>query len=465
MSKLKIQIIAVLFLILAPFQASFASQTLEVILSFAVPVKTVHLDLISADGVAPSRYEIDSEGGLHLFFTFAEFTKDKVSLRIEEGAISFTDGTSSTLIEQTIPVERAIAASGLIAQTTLQNTAVKINQTLSAGKSFVDRIQPVTVTTLSGALVPILLFNPTIIGNIPLLPTYLYHFFSWLLSLFGLRKKRKPWGVVYNAITKEPIPLTIVRLLEGSGLKILETQVTDRLGRFGFISAPGNYRLEVVKPGFAYPSSIVVGTADFNFRDVYHAEPIILKGKEHGIFFNVPLDPHDPRIARANAPVAAARAVTKAVSRAGVMLLAIGTAINYVFVFFSPTLVNFNIFYLYLAFLGLQVTFQLPESRPWGEVFDSFTLKPIPLSIVSLVETKYDRVVKVRLTDYEGRFHFLPLPGSYKLVATAEGYRFPSTKTIKSKEIRNPYLGEELMLRSDQAIINVDVPLDPVLKA
>ena len=64
------------------------------------------------------------------------------------------------------------------------------------------------------------------------------------------RRRRKKWGVIYNALTKLPVDLAIVRLMDQSG-KVIRSVVTDKEGRY-FIVGEGVYRVAVMKNGFVF---------------------------------------------------------------------------------------------------------------------------------------------------------------------------------------------------------------------
>ncbi len=63
-------------------------------------------------------------------------------------------------------------------------------------------------------------------------------------------KKKKGWGIITDANTKKPITNAIVRLFEPKYSKLLETSVTDRKGRYVFLTGPNQYFVTIEKPGF-----------------------------------------------------------------------------------------------------------------------------------------------------------------------------------------------------------------------
>ncbi|MFC1638916.1 carboxypeptidase regulatory-like domain-containing protein, partial [Patescibacteria group bacterium] len=83
-------------------------------------------------------------------------------------------------------------------------------------------------------------------------------------------RKRRAWGVVYNSLSKLPVDLAMVRLIDAGSGRRAKTAVTDREGRFSFLVNEGRYRLEAAKPGFLHPSQYIVNVAkDGRFDNVY----------------------------------------------------------------------------------------------------------------------------------------------------------------------------------------------------
>ncbi|HTK04186.1 MAG TPA: prepilin-type N-terminal cleavage/methylation domain-containing protein [Candidatus Eisenbacteria bacterium] len=60
----------------------------------------------------------------------------------------------------------------------------------------------------------------------------------------------KNWGIVYEQGTSRPVPQAILRIFEAKYNKLLETQVTDRHGRYHFRVGSNVYYVTVTKPGY-----------------------------------------------------------------------------------------------------------------------------------------------------------------------------------------------------------------------
>jgi hypothetical protein len=62
-------------------------------------------------------------------------------------------------------------------------------------------------------------------------------------------RKARPYGVVTDTFN-HPLELAIVRIFDKKTNRLIETDVTDRDGRFKFLTDPGIYYLTAAKPGY-----------------------------------------------------------------------------------------------------------------------------------------------------------------------------------------------------------------------
>lgn len=87
-------------------------------------------------------------------------------------------------------------------------------------------------------------------------------------------------GSIFDAVTKQPIGLAIVRVVRLRDNKVLETRVTSADGRYGILVEPGTYLVTAQGAGFTFPSSLPLG---------YRGEPIEIK-KSTVLGFDIFLD-------------------------------------------------------------------------------------------------------------------------------------------------------------------------------
>ena len=371
--------------------------------------------------------------------------------------IVYTDDATEILAATSVVTgafNAALRQAVLPAVETAQVVAVATNQ---AVKTTVENTKPALVTA-SVATAPIVAAaNPAVLSNSLQVYHYAGHFITWLLSLFGLRRRRKPWGVVYNSITKRPVDLALVRLIDATTNRLVETQVTDGAGRFSFLPQPGTYKLEVVKIPLVFPTKIVSGTQDGDFRDLYRGTPITVTSIDQAINLSVPVDPLAPeQMKGANMQLKFKTLLTKYSS--GMLWLSFG--ISVALQVYAPSPAQFCILVLNLGFTFFQLRIVGAKERPWGIVYDVMTLEPVPLAVVSIFDAKENKMLKERLSDYNGRFNFLTPPGEYRVAVTKPNYSFPAAKVVMSPKYRHPYSGERFVVKKKKAIVRTDIPLD-----
>lgn len=309
--------------------------------------------------------------------------------------------------------------------------------------------------------------SPALLSAIPTLPTYLFYFVSWFLSLLGIRKKNKSWGVVYDSITKDAVSLAIVRLFRieqkesGMSALLVETQVTDQYGRYGFIPKLGEFYIEVQKPEYNYPSALVPKglQSDDTYINLYHRQRILIQIEDASINFDIPIDPKEPAVGSRDwkNTLFEIRTGFGYLSRP---LAYLGATISWVVVAVSFNILNVSIALIYLGLALFEWKRSRDKNKPWGIVFDSLSKNPISLANISIVDAQYGRTLKSRLTDYGGRFNFFPPPGFYRMLVSKEGYQFPSQFFYYKDGRKKMYFGEKFSVDKQQPIVNADVPLD-----
>jgi hypothetical protein len=161
------------------------------------------------------------------------------------------------------------------------------------------------------------------------------------LSMFPFGGRPARWDHVYNSLTKAPLDLVSIRLVDVKTGNILQTHISDGKGRFTFKVNPGTYRLVAGKAGYTSPSVLVNGKADGDFHDLYHGESIEMK-EEGPLAVDIPMDP----IASAPAP---AHHFARLHFVAGIAGLAIALAAFAL----SPTWVTGGLFVAQVAVFGL----------------------------------------------------------------------------------------------------------------
>ena len=287
-------------------------------------------------------------------------------------------------------------------------SAVQTATVFSTASGLSSAVQTATTTTAAAASAA------SAVGQVGAL-------FYLLLTqpLLLLRKRREyAWGVVYDSQKKLPVDLAIVRLIDNNTGRVVQTRVTDKVGRIFFFAPKGSYRMEVVKPGFAFPSAILAGEReDGKFANLYFGQRFSVAGSGQVINPSIPLDPVGAdasdkefikRFVRGN--------LRYVVSVGGIVLTTIALVITPSYMVGGLLLLN-----LVLFFVFRRISYP-KQPAEWGVVRDEKTGRHISHAVVRLFSSPYNKLVETRVTDSRGRYNFIVGQNVFYITATSQGY-------------------------------------------
>ena len=240
----------------------------------------------------------------------------------------------------------------------------------------------------------------------------------WGLVLMGLgiRRKSRPWGTVYDSVTKQPIDPAYITARDSTGRVVAEA-VTDVDGRYGFLLPDGVYYISAKKTNYSFPSKKLDGRqADELYNDLYFGEPVTVKGGQV-IDKNIPLDQvnfdwneqNKTQVNSSNSPTFHTRH-ERPVAIISNYAYAVGLIISVVAVAIQHS--AFNI--LILISYALILIFLKWSAKPkrLGNVFDK-QHKPLSYAIIRV--TTPDKMVTLRscVSDAEGRYYCIVPKGEY----------------------------------------------------
>ncbi|MBT5808414.1 hypothetical protein HOI18_04045 [Candidatus Uhrbacteria bacterium] len=262
--------------------------------------------------------------------------------------------------------------------------------------------------------------------------------------LFFWRRKRKGYGVIYNAISKTPVDLAVVRLFkvtkddEASGKpgRLVKSRVTDKGGRYFFLVEPGRYRLQVTKPGFEFPSTYLgKEKQDGSFLDLYHGEVIEVTAKDAVITANLPMDPSQADKFQAPASVVR-RKKLRALQHSTAM---IGVIASIVFAIIRPTPFAIGMIAIQITVFALAKRLAKPRKPiSWGIVYDKGTGRPLSRVVARIFEPKYNKLLETQVTDAKGRYAFLLGPNQYYAVFQKPGFQKEEITPIDYSQKSSP---------------------------
>lgn len=274
------------------------------------------------------------------------------------------------------------------------------------------------VTTLGiifagiSSMISVMFANPLSISEIVLIPVRLW---SLLLTALGIRKKNKPWGVVYDAVTKQPLDPVYVTLFDEMNSEVGST-ITDIDGRYGFFVSRGRYRVVPGKTHYSFPSSLMAGKdKDELYNDIYHGEIFEITSDESIITKNIPMDPvgfdwNEYAKSQKNLNLFYSR-MDKFLAVFSDVLFVLGFAISIIATTVSPVLYNIIIMSLYVVMLFLKETVLRP--KPQGRII--FGGEPLAFAIVKVYDANTGMMIGKKPTNKNGAFYLLVGKGTYYL--------------------------------------------------
>jgi len=267
------------------------------------------------------------------------------------------------------------------------------------------------------------------------LPMMLFQFFSNLLSLLGLRARGKPYGFIYNSVSKEPIPQAVVRAYEYETSKLVRTDVSDVYGVFSFKLPKGKYKILVSVANYIYPSKVILGKTDFPWENVYHGEIIEVK-EETEPNLAIPVDPVE--VEKSSLFRVKMRVLWGLLLK---ILSPLVTVVGFIVCFYLyrkyPNTWNFIMLILYIPIFILSIRSFFIKPVRYGHIKDK-TGRKVESFEVGLRETDFGRILNKRVTDTNGLYRFIVPPGDYELVSLKDDYVFSSisaggTKVLKPR--------------------------------
>ena len=241
--------------------------------------------------------------------------------------------------------------------------------------------------------------------------------FSFLLLAFGIKRGAKPWGVVYDSVTKQPVDPAYVTLKDIQTRKTYSA-ITDIDGRYGFLAEPGKYVIVANKTNYAFPSQKLAGKINDELYDsLYFGAQIEIKKQGEVIINNIPLDPIKfdwNEFAKKD------KGLMKFYSRWDLVLrkisnlfFVIGFVVAIVAFFVAPYPYNTVVLGLYLFLLLLRVLGIKPKSL--GYVTDKTTDAPLSFAIIRIMLPDSNIEISHKITDKYGRYYCLIPKGKYYL--------------------------------------------------
>ncbi len=286
----------------------------------------------------------------------------------------------------------------------------------SINTSVVAKISPLlAVTALAVAsLLPVISAKSLGFSDILLLIGRLW---TWLLVFFGIKKKAKPWGTVYDSVTKEPIDPAYVVLQDLSGNEIA-TSITDIEGRYGFAVPAGTYVVVANKSNYQFPSQKLSGkTNDELYDNLYFGGPITVTEEGGVIAKNIPLDQlnfdWNEYAKNIQHRLRHFKRSDLLVAQIANGMFVIGFLVSLLSVFLNPSTFNVVVIAIYVFMTFYRRTRFLMYPR--GSVSDLRSNQPLPFSVVRVYSTATSTEITRKVADKRGTYYALVANGRYRI--------------------------------------------------
>ncbi|MBU1421329.1 hypothetical protein KJ978_02510, partial [Patescibacteria group bacterium] len=310
----------------------------------------------------------------------------------------------------------------------------------------VKAVKVANIATLATAGIAAVAATVSVIPSIPALFALPLRLLVLLFGIFS--KKRKPWGVVYDSVTKQPLDPVYVILRDKDGKKIDE-RITDMKGRFGFLVDPGKYYIEVKKTHYKFPSEKVGENSDEIYEHLYHGELLTITDSG-AITLNIPMDSesfdwnemikHQNKYIKFNYHWEIFKRWLPFISFIFGFVLA-----SIIWILYST---SFN-FAIVLVFLILWLLRQLGfKEKIWGLVLDRNTKRPMPLALLKIFFAKTNQQIHSVITDIRGRYFVLLEPGQYdvELNKKQASKKYKMLQKYKNIKVKKGILNKDLWI-------------------
>ncbi|MEK6821073.1 MAG: hypothetical protein AABY11_01585, partial [archaeon] len=228
-----------------------------------------------------------------------------------------------------------------------------------------------------------------------------------------LKRRIKPWGTVYDSVTKRPLDPAYVIIRKNADDK--GTAITDLDGRYAFFLPSDTYNIVANKTHYQFPSKKLAGRKqDELYNNLYFGEPFITQSDEV-VNRNIPLDPvafdwnEFAKQAQGFFILHSRREAWR--RRIFNTLYTIGLSVGLYNFIFHPGTLSIVIFVLYLVTsLGRFIKHQTTAR---AITVKRLTGLPVPFAIIRAFMPEVNQEIKAVVADALGRFFLLTPPGRY----------------------------------------------------
>ena len=326
----------------------------------------------------------------------------------------------------------------------VQKAAQKIVQFVP-GKS--ETVLIATNVGTATTLLNLFLSNAWIFQSLATLGDYLGFLSFSFVGLLTARKRAKLWGVVYDSVNKRPVPFARVELLD-INFEVLDTQITDQDGRYGFLVFPPATRagegievkLNVAKRGYRFVANKTPDPNDAVLYDNIYTGNVIKISKPEAITYDVPMISDAPIVPEPRRAMwLTLNGWLSKLASKGFWVACVGAPLQYLA---SPHLLNL---FILIIFIGMAIVriFGL-KPRPFGITKDIKNVS-IPFVILAAYDV-FGKKADGSVADTYGRYFLRVQKGMYTIKAvTPTGIENPRSTSVKVAT-KNGWITDQIVL-------------------
>lgn len=269
-----------------------------------------------------------------------------------------------------------------------------------------------------------------------------------LVALMDKIKKRKPWGVVYDSISKRNQSRAIIRLISVETGALVDTVVSDGLGIFKLAVKEGIYKLSVTKFGYLFPSKTIITNIDGNITNVYNGGNLNISKDNQMLMISVPIDPENESLLK-KVLLLILNIVEKLIQILSPVILLIAFIYSLNLYNLNPNSFNLFAVYIYAFILLIKGLVYILNPKEFGKVVDRKN-RPVSDLELGLYDFEFDRLVSKTVTDSKGKYNFVVPNKNYKIRTVTGDYQIDSGEktVIKSKDTTVKLINSDLRIHA-----------------
>ncbi len=281
-----------------------------------------------------------------------------------------------------------------------------------------------------------------VVGVAAGIPGLITRFGNLILTFVFRRKKMR--GIVYDAVTKEPLDPAYVSVIDMATNQEVFSAITDMDGRYGFVLKKGTYKIVANKTHYQFPSQLLQGRMmDEVYDHLYFGEPFTVENEEEVVTRNIPMDPTaqdwNQQEKRRMNPLKYLIENQKLWGTVCDILFVLGFIFSIVTTYYYPVWWNVLMVFLYIA-IALIHFFGLGTVAP-GKITRAGM--PVPFAIVRVFNAALNREVAHKVTTQLGGYYILVPKAEYYITVEQRNPDGSYTKIFTSS-----------VMHADQGIIN-----------